>query len=84
MHEGTQYGSQTHSQFDVRESDAYAPTMDCKIKAPPSAGRMWLVALGFCLTSSATVAGAPRQFSNEFNRPSAVASRTVSSHDPSR
>ena len=34
MHEGTRYGPQTHSQFDVRESDAYPPTMDGKIKAP--------------------------------------------------
>ena len=27
------------------ETDGYAPTMDGKIKAPPSAGRMWLVGL---------------------------------------
>jgi hypothetical protein len=45
MHEGTRYGPQTHPQFDVREPDAYAPTMDGKIKAPPPAWRMWLVGL---------------------------------------
>jgi hypothetical protein len=56
MHEGTRYGPQTHPQFDVREPDAYAPTMDGKIKAPPPAGRMWLVGLeifGACHTEPA-------------------------------
>ena len=33
------------TQSAVQRPDAYAPTMDGKIKAPPSAGRMWLVGL---------------------------------------
>jgi hypothetical protein len=51
--------------------------MDCKIKAPAAVRRMWLVGLGFCLTSPARVAGASRQFSSKFNRPSAVSGRTT-------
>ena len=36
---------QLHYRRAVQRPDAYAPTMDGKIKAPPAAGRMWLVGL---------------------------------------
>lgn len=84
MHEGTRYGPQTHSQFDVREPHAYTPTMDCKIKAPTAVGRMWLVGLGFCVVCLARAAGASQQSFSEFNCPSAVAGRIAPTHDPSQ
>jgi hypothetical protein len=34
---------QLHYAIGVQRPDAYAPTMDGKIKAPPPAGRIWLV-----------------------------------------
>jgi hypothetical protein len=58
--------------------------MDCKIKALTAVGRMWLVGLGFCVVCPACAAGASRQFSSEFNRPSAVSGRIALDNDPSR
>ena len=72
MHEGTRYGPQTHPQFDVREPDAYAPTMDGKIKAPPPAGRMGLVGLEIFGIRTIRPAGAFHQNANDFNAPSAI------------
>ena len=72
MHEGTRYGPQTHSQFDVREPDAYAPTMDGKIKAPPSAGRMWLAGLQIFGIWYTPPAGAYARNANDSNTPSAI------------
>jgi hypothetical protein len=37
--------SQFLARLDWRRRRREAPTMDCKIKAPPPAGRMWLVGL---------------------------------------
>ena len=72
MHEGTRYGPQTHPQFDVREPDAYAPTMDGKIKAPPPAGRMGLVGLKIFGIWYTPPAGAYARNANDFNTPSAI------------
>jgi hypothetical protein len=47
--------------------------MDGKIKAPTVVGRMCLVELGFSTIAAASLAGASRQFLNDFNIPSAVA-----------
>jgi hypothetical protein len=72
MHEGTRYGPQTHPQFDVREPDAYVPTMDGKIKAPPPAGRMWLAGLKIFGIRHTGPAGALAANTKIFNAPSAI------------
>jgi hypothetical protein len=72
MHEGTRYGPQTHPQFDVREPDAYAPTMDGKIKAPPSAGRMWLFGVEIFEVWHTGPAGTFARNTKIFNAPRAI------------
>ena len=37
--------AQLHYSIWVQRLDAYTPATDCKIKAPPPAGRMWLFGL---------------------------------------
>jgi len=49
--------------------------VDGKIKAPPPAGRMWLVGLEIFGVWPTRPAGASRKFSNDINHPSA--SRTL-------
>jgi hypothetical protein len=49
-----------------------APTMDGKIKAPPSARRMWLVGLKIFGIQAIRPAGAFHQIANDFNVPSAI------------
>jgi hypothetical protein len=48
-------------------------TTDGKIKAPPSARRMWLIGLGFSAIRATPLAGASRRTLNDFNIPSAIA-----------
>ncbi len=45
MYERTRFGTTPHFQKVVQDLDAYKRAMDGKGKAPPSAGRMWLVGL---------------------------------------
>jgi hypothetical protein len=47
MYERTRFGTTPHSQKVVQDSDAYISVSDGKGKAPPSAGRMWLVEMRF-------------------------------------
>jgi len=56
----------------VRKPDAYALTMDGKIKAPPPAERMWLVGLEIFGIRAIQPAGAFHQNANDFNAPSAI------------
>ena len=46
---------------------------DGKVKAPPSAGRMWLVGLAFSGLQAMPLAVASCQIPNDFNVPSAIA-----------
>ena len=46
--------------------------MDGKIKAPPSAGRMWLVRLEIFAIQAIQPAGAFHQNANDFKSPSAI------------
>ena len=46
--------------------------MDGKIKAPPSAGRMWLVGLVIFGIQASRPAGASAGTANDFNAPSAI------------
>ena len=61
--------------------------MDGKIKAPPSAGRMWLVGLEIFGVWPTEPAGAFARNTNDFNAPSAIpviGERTLSHDDAGR
>jgi hypothetical protein len=56
----------------VPRPDGYAPTMDGKIKAPPSAGRMWLFGVEIFGVWHTGPAGAFARNTKIFNAPSAI------------
>jgi hypothetical protein len=60
--------------------------MDGKIKAPPPAGRMWLVGLEIFAIRATRPAGASARKSNDFNPATAIQrfARARSGHDHTR
>ena len=72
--EGARRAAQLHYAIRVQTPDAYAPTMDGdgKIKAPPSAGRMWLAGLQIFGIWYTPPAGAYARNANDSNTPSAI------------
>ena len=75
MYERTRFGTTPHSQKVVQDSDAYASSQDGKGKAPPSVGRMWLVALRFYGATRMFIPSLHSETSNKSTQPRAVGLR---------